>query len=64
MKDLKGKTFKIEKVDDYLYEWSLWKHGCSLMMDEEEFRDIIDTIAQYVLEGLVDKWKTESISGV
>ena len=63
MKDLKGKTFNIEKVDDDLYEWTLWKHGCSLTMNEEEFRDIIDTLAQHVLDGLVHKWKTESISG-
>lgn len=67
MKDLKGtltgKTFSIEKVDDDLYVWELWKHRCSITMDEEEFIDIIDILVQHVLDGLLHKFKTESDSG-
>lgn len=74
MKDLKGKTFKIEKLDDDMYLLELRDNPINrpgigylpkrkVWIDEEEFRDMIDTLAQHVLDGLVHKWKTESISG-
>ena len=63
MGKLTGKTFHIEKLDDDTYEWTLWEQGCSLTMNGEEFRDIVDTLSQYVLEGLVKMWKNESDSG-